>query len=144
MRISGYLKTITLILLLAAPVQAEAVKWSSRCILYSGSRVSCEEISAAANRLMTSAFISKYPSDKYLILYTASAAQYSDGVFTYGVFASLHEIRDDMGRWIKFPLIAGHRDVGYASNPSFARQQQLLLRAAEKATAALVSEVTGR
>jgi len=143
MRVSGYLKAIILILLLAAPAQAEAGIWNYRCMLLSGSLVSCQGIGDAASHSVTSAFISKYPSDKYLILFTANANEYSDGGFSYIVVASLHEKRDK-GSWVKFPSIAAHSYEGYSSNPSYARQRQFLLRGAEKATADLVSDVTGR
>ncbi len=141
--VSGYLKAVTLILLLVAPMQAEAGLWAYRCEFATGNRVSCADIADAANRSITDAFTTKYPVDKYLILFTVTASAYNDGSFSYSVYATLHETRDKE-RWLRFPSITGDYRGGYHSNPSFAVQRRLLLRAAEIATANLVSEVTGR
>ena len=105
--------------------------------------VSCDDIADAASRSVTDAFTTMYPNDKYLILFTATASQYGNGAFSYSLIAALHEKRDK-GRWIKFSSIALHSSTGYHPNPSYAYQGKLLLKAAEKATADLVSNVTGR
>jgi len=125
------------------PVLAQAGQWASRCDIY-GTIVSCDEIIDAAAASVTDLFTARYPHEKYLILFIVDEHEYGNGSFSYSVIASLHAKRDNQGRLLRFPDIAGHSVGGYNSHPSYAFKRQLLLQAAAEATEDLVSDVTGR
>jgi hypothetical protein len=142
MGISRYWKSLLLVVLLMMPLLAQAGKWTYRCKNLAESYVSCDDIGDAAASSVTNLFTNMYPHNEYLILFTVNGSRYSGGYFSYDIIASLHKF--DKGGWLKFPSIADHSHSGYHSNPSYAYQRRLLLDAAEKATASLVSNVTDR
>jgi len=142
MTLSGYLKTLLLILLIMAPLQAEAGTWGYRCILFSDVVSSCYAIGTMASLSVSDAFISKYPHEKYAVFFTVDTHEDSNGFFFYLVVASLHARN---GRWLRFPEISGHSSYGfYVKKASFAIRWNLVMEAVEVATEKLVSDVTGR
>jgi hypothetical protein len=138
--------SIAILASLVLSSSAWAGTFNSRCeyIAPGLTGVTCEDVQQAAAKEVTDAFIAKYPSSDYSILFSVHSGNVGKSE-QFAVIANLYKMDPKKNEIIFSPPLAGFSVGGNDSrNPTVSLQKENLLSNVRKAVQALVSWGTGR